>query len=166
MNTVNSRRANVLRRLQAETLLLGLVSAVALTAGTSARATAGAPPPSPLYVTMEELDWRPMNPAEPDGPQMVVLWGDPSTGAYGAFQRYPAGSASPLHSFSTDQKIVMVQGTTLHWTEAESFEAAKRKPLGAFMLMPAGVKHYAACAEDEDCVVFVTQDGPFDFKAE
>ncbi len=81
-----------------------------------------------------------------------------------ARQRYPAGSASPLHSFSTDQRIVMIQGTTVHWTETDAFEDAKRKPRGGYMIMPAGVKHYAACeAGEDDCIVFVTQDGPFDF---
>ncbi len=95
---------------------------------------------------------------------MAVLWGDPATGAYGAYQQYPAGSASPLHSFSTDQRIVMIQGATLHWTEEETIEDAMRKPIGAYMIMPAGVEHYAACeADGNDCIVFVAQDGPFDF---
>jgi len=32
------------------------------------------------------------------------------------------------------------------------------------MIMPAGMKHYAACeAGRDDCIVLVTQDGPFDF---
>lgn len=31
------------------------------------------------------------------------------------------------------------------------------------MVMPAGIDHVSAAAPGEDCLEFITQDGPFDF---
>ncbi len=67
--------------------VLGALGATALVgnavAQTSEPATAAAQP-SAVYMTMEEIDWRPLNPSNPDGPTMSVLWGDPTQGPYGA----------------------------------------------------------------------------------
>lgn len=110
-----------------------------------------------------ELDWRPVDPSNPGSPQMAALWGDPTTGPYGALLREPAGFESPMHSHSSDERVIVIQGTSIHWAQAESRDTAQRIGPGAYMLMPAGVNHISAGDPDQECIELITQDGRFDF---
>jgi quercetin dioxygenase-like cupin family protein len=95
---------------------------------------------------------------------MAVLWGDPTTGPYGALLRFSAGFKSPMHSHSLDEYTVTVQGTVLHWMETESEATAKPMPPGSYSLIKGNVNHVSACAPGgQECIDFLTQRGPFDF---
>ncbi len=109
------------------------------------------------------LRWHLVDPMSPDGPRMAALWGDPGTSAYGALLRVPGGFESPLHRHSRDEQVVMLSGTSIHWTEAGSRDTAQRLTAGDYLLMPAGVNHVSAAAEGEDVLELIAQDGPFDF---
>ena len=41
----------------------------------------------------------------------ATAWGDPSKGPHGAFHKFPAGFATPLHTHSSDLRIVVISGT-------------------------------------------------------
>lgn len=117
---------------------------------------------SPATFTVD-LDWRSVEPTNPTSPQMAALWGDPKTGPYGALLRVPAGFESPIHHHSRDERVVMILGTSLHWTADGSRDWAPAMTSGDSMVMPAGIDHVSAAAPGEDCLEFITQDGPFDF---
>ncbi len=110
-----------------------------------------------------DLDWRPLDPGNPSGPQMAALWGDPTSGPYGALLRVPAGFQSPMHRHSSDERVVVITGASIHWVEGEDPDDAPTMRAGDYMLMPAGVNYVSAAAGDEECVEFITQDGRFDF---
>jgi hypothetical protein len=72
----------------------------------------------------EELQWRPVDPHNPSGPQMAALWGHPTSGPYGALLRVPAGFESPMHRHSSDERVVVLQGASVHWVQGEDPAAA------------------------------------------
>lgn len=115
-------------------------------------------------VRLADVEWQPLEPGTPEGTQIAALWGDPMTGPYGALLRVPAGFESPMHTHSSDERVVVLKGSSIHWTEHESRDTAPRVAAGDHMMMPAGVKHVSAATPDEDCVEFITQDGRFDFQ--
>ncbi|MGH2466727.1 MAG: cupin domain-containing protein [Candidatus Limnocylindrales bacterium] len=112
---------------------------------------------------LADADWRPVDPTNPSGPQMAALWGDPTSGPYGALLRVPAGFASPLHRHSRDERVVMISGMSIHWTQDQRPETAPQVSAADFLVMPAGVDHVSAAGPDEDALEFITQDGAFDF---
>jgi len=120
-------------------------------------------PPTALYQTMAEHQWRLLDPRNPSGPRIAILWENSADGSYGALLRFPAGFRSPMHSHSADEYTVTFQGTAIHWSEMESEATAKRMTPGSFTLIRGGVSHVSSCAEGEECIAFLTQSAPFDF---
>jgi hypothetical protein len=121
--------------------------------------------PGDVTKLIPELEWHPVDPANPRSPLIAALWGDPVSGPYGALLRVPAGFESPLHRHSADERVVVISGSSVHWTENGSRETAKVLRTGDFMMMPAAVNHVSAAASDtEDCLEFITMDGKFDFE--
>lgn len=110
-----------------------------------------------------DLDWDLVDPGNPAGPQMTALWGDPRIGPYGALLRVPAGFESPVHRHTHDERVIVISGASIHWIEGADRQGATTVRAGDFVLMPGGVNHVSAAAPGEDCLEFVTQDGPFDF---
>lgn len=108
------------------------------------------------------LPW-PVDPHNPSGPQMAALWGDPRRGPYGALLRVPAGFQSPMHRHAHDERVVVIQGASIHWVQGEDRAAAPTMRAGDVLLMPAGVNHVSAATADQDCLELITQDGKFDF---
>ncbi len=76
----------------------------------------------------------------------------------------PAGFASPMHRHSNEERVVVLSGASMHWTEHESREGAPVVMMGDFLIMPAGVNHISAATDEGECVEFITMDGPFDFE--
>jgi hypothetical protein len=107
--------------------------------------------------------WYPLDPSNPGGVQMATLWGDPMSGPFGALLNVPAGFESPMHRHSNDERVVVVRGASVHWTEGETRETAQPATAGDFLIMPSGVNHVSAATDEEDCLEFITMDGKFDF---
>jgi anti-sigma factor ChrR (cupin superfamily) len=123
----------------------------------------GADPAGAITVHLGSQRWYPLDPGNPGGVQMASLWGDPMAGPFGALLKVPAGFESPMHRHSNDERVVVVRGTSIHWTQGEFRETAERMTTGDFLIMPSGVNHVSAAADEEDCLEFITMDGKFDF---
>jgi quercetin dioxygenase-like cupin family protein len=93
------------------------------------------------------------------GVTRAVLWGDPDKGAYGALQKFPAGTKFPLHYHSNPVKIIVISGTWLYTPEGGSEN--KLGP-GSYLWHDAKDKHMSGAAEGSDCEVFIEQSGKFD----
>lgn len=112
---------------------------------------------------LADLAWWSVDPTIPNSPQMGALWSDPTSGPYGALMRVPAGFESPMHRHSRNERVIMISGTSIHWTEDESHDGAPETTAGDSMVMPAEINHVSAAAPGEDCIEFISQDRPFDF---
>src|SRR5438552_13804852 len=149
-------------------LSTALVSAAAVTALAAAEARPAAAKSSgmmskmgrkPVMMTPDQLKWVP-NPGPPEV-KMATVWGDSSKGPHGAFHKFPAGFTSPLHTHSSDLRIVVISGTMA--VAGEDGKETKLPP-GSYFFEPNTWKHVTKCEARSECVAFVTANGKFDLK--
>ena len=110
-------------------------------------------------MTANELKWSEV--PGTGGVMSAPLWGDMSKGAYGAMFKFPAGKAMPLHTHSSDYKLVVVSGTFLY---GAGEEPQKKYGPGSFLTTGKDVKHTSGCEASGPCVFFMEQPGKFDMK--
>jgi quercetin dioxygenase-like cupin family protein len=146
-------------RIALAALICLAVPATALHA--AAAKAGGAKPAAKKAVTMtpDELKWVP-NPGTP-GVMTATAWGDPDKGPHGAFQKFPAGWVAPLHTHSSDLRVVVISGTM-----AMAGEDGKetKLPAGSYFYQPNTYKHVTKCEAGSECVAFVMAAGKFDIK--
>jgi len=107
-----------------------------------------------------DLKFEPLAGAPP-GPTLAKLWGDPTKGAYGAIEKFPAGFSAPLHTHPATHKIVIISGT---WIHGEPGKADARLGPGSYLFQPANQKHTTACDAASECVFFIESNGKFGIK--
>ena len=132
-------------------ILLGL----ATTAGVLHAADAG----KPVTMTPDQVKWVP-NPAA-TGVMMATAWGDPTKGAFGAFNKFAAGFTAPLHTHSANLRIVVISGT-MAMAGADGKET--KFPPGSFYTQPNTYPHVTKCLSGSDCLTYVEADGKWDLK--
>lgn len=108
-----------------------------------------------------DAKYQPLDPADPGGVQMAVLWGDPKKGPSGVFIKVKRGP-EPLHYHTINYEAVLVQGSWKHWDRSQTEQDAKTLSPGDAWFQPARGVHADLCLSDE-CVVFVAFAGKFDF---
>jgi quercetin dioxygenase-like cupin family protein len=90
---------------------------------------------------------------------IAVLSGNPKTGAYEAFMKFPAGIEIPLHWHTFSNTGVGVSGTLIIGEEG-------RPPIelgpGGWGFIPGRVKHTTTCKGGSDCVIYARQPGKDD----
>ena len=117
---------------------------------------------APVFLPAADLKWTDLDPAGAPGVKIVDLWGDHRTGAFGAFIRFPAGFAAPLHTHTNAMKVVILSGTFIH---APNGKPEIRLGTGSYMMQPGGdYQHTTRCDAAADCVFFVESNGAFDLK--
>jgi len=145
-----------------------LVSVAAVTALVAAEAKPAAAKSSGMMskmgrkgvqVTPDQMKWIP-NPGAPEV-MMAVAWGDPSKGPHGAFHKFPAGFAAPLHTHSSDLRAVVISGTMVQ--AGEDGKEVKLPP-GSYFFQPNTWKHTTKCEAGSECLIFATVNGKFDLK--
>ena len=97
----------------------------------------------------------------PPGVTNVDLWGDHTKGAYGALAKFPAGTTAPLHTHTSDMRIVVVSGTLVHGPEGKP--EVKLGP-GSYLMQSGGYRHTTTCDKASECVFFIEAGGKFDIK--
>lgn len=96
----------------------------------------------------------------PPGVKIADLWGDHTTGAHGSIHKFPAGFSAPLHTHTSDMRIVVISGTFIHTPEGKP---AVRLGPGSYLMQPGGTyRHMSGCAAGAECVFFGESDGKFD----
>jgi anti-sigma factor ChrR (cupin superfamily) len=125
----------------------------------------GAPKSAASRLVVEsasDLKWADLDPKGAPGVKIADVWGDHSKGAFGAFLKFPAGFAAPLHTHTNDFKIVVVSGTIIQGPEGKP---EFRLGPGSYFMQPGGnYKHTTACDKASDCVFFTQSTGKFDIK--
>jgi hypothetical protein len=121
-----------------------------------------AAPGQPIFMSADSVKWTDLDPAGAPGVKIADLWGDHTTGAFGAFLKLPAGFAVPLHTHTNDMRVVFLSGTYL---QAPEGKPEVRLGPGSYMMQPGGnYRHTTSCDKNADCVLFVESNGPFDLK--
>jgi quercetin dioxygenase-like cupin family protein len=108
--------------------------------------------------------FAPMDPSNPKGPSLSVVFGDPKTGPVGFIIEVPAGGVSPIHSHTASYHAVVLDGAPYHWLPHEK-DNADGFGNGTYWMQPGGYNHGDRCNSDTPCHAFVYFDGPLDFKA-
>ena len=94
---------------------------------------------------------------------LTVAWmsGDPTkAGPWTVRLKAPAGAKFPVH-YHNDTEMVTVISGTFAAAIGDKFDASKLMdlPAGSFVVIPAGIKHYAMAKTD--CVVQLSGSKPF-----
>ena len=87
---------------------------------------------------------------------IAVLSGNPKTGAYEAFIKFPAGMDIPLHWHTFTNTAVGVSGTLVVTAEGQD---AKELSAGSWGTVPGRLRHTTRCKEGADCVMYARQPG-------
>ena len=98
-----------------------------------------------IVLNPADLKWGDAPPGLPAGAKLAVLAGDPNKkGLFTVRLQTPAGYKVPPHTHPTAEHITVISGTFDIGT-GDEFDEATGKELGAggYMVMPAGMKHYA-----------------------
>lgn len=113
-----------------------------------------------LIVPFAEEMLVPVNPANPAGPAIGVLRGDPQTGASDMLMRLPKGPI-PMHAHTHDYALMVIEGQIQHWGLEGSQDSAELLGPGSYWFQPRGVAHAHNCVS-EFCLVSVHWSGPQD----
>jgi quercetin dioxygenase-like cupin family protein len=108
-----------------------------------------------------DLKWGAAPPALPAGAKVAVLSGDPGkAGPFTIRLEMPAGYKIPAHTHPTDERVTVISGTS-QFGMGPKFDDASAHDLaaGGFVIMPAGMQHFAGTKAG--CVVQVESTGPF-----
>lgn len=108
-------------------------------------------------------DFQPLYPDRPEGPNLVILEGDPKSGPSLTLFRYGrdyTGSGN-LHFHTHDYRLWLIEGVLKHWDEDGREATATRLEPGAYVYQPANLLHAANCLTDR-CIAYVAFDGPIE----
>jgi quercetin dioxygenase-like cupin family protein len=111
----------------------------------------------PVMWAAENIKWEKMKGAPP-GVMTAMLWGDQTKGAYGALTKFPPNHKNPLHTHSSDLKVIVLSGTFVGGPEGGP---EKTYGPGSYMLVPGGWKHTSGAGAG-GCTLFQEQSGKFD----
>ncbi len=145
-------------------LVLSLAAVAAQKKDASRKSTESATSEQHVVLNPADLKWGDAPPALPAGAKMAVLAGDPNKkGLFTVRLQTPAGYKVPPHTHPTSEHITVISGTFYIGT-GDKFDEVAGKELGAggYMVMPAGMKHYAWTPAE--AIIQVHSMGPFVIK--
>lgn len=128
----------------------GALSAVAALGVAHSADSAGPMHVDPMTATYKELI---------PGSWQSVVWGDPATGAHGAYTKFAPDFATGLHTHTNDLRIVVVKGAYIYKPEQGD---AIRVTAGQYLLLPGGVRHSTGSDPTEETIFYQEADGKFD----
>ena len=114
---------------------------------------------SPLTVSFADMKWTDL--PEVKGTQFAPLSGDPKTGEFTQMRKIPAGTDNPLHTHSSEIKMVVISGVL--YTGPDLASARDFGP-GSVIVLPANWVHVSGCRAGSDCVFYQEGKGKFDYK--
>jgi anti-sigma factor ChrR (cupin superfamily) len=140
-----------------------VLAAAVLAQGAGEAKAKGAPKAkagAPVVMPTGDLKWTDLDPTGAPGVKIADLWGDHTKGAFGAFTKFPAGFAAPLHTHTNAYKIVVVSGT---FVQAPEGKPEFRLGPGSYLMQPGGnYRHTTSCDKASECVFFIQSTGKFD----
>ena len=89
-------------------------------------------------------------------------YGDSSRGAHGTFLKMPGGFASPVHTHTSDEWGVIIAGV---FANGKPGSQDILLPAGSYFFQKAGETHISKCVSENECIIFLSQGGKYDFIA-
>jgi hypothetical protein len=108
----------------------------------------------------ETVRFEPLDMRRPDGPQIAVLWGDPSSGPSAMFLKIARGVGAP-HLHTSDYHLLVVEGVMQHWGPDQAEADAPQLRAGSYWFQRGNQVHTDACVTDQ-CIMFVQWSGKRD----
>jgi mannose-6-phosphate isomerase-like protein (cupin superfamily) len=93
------------------------------------------------------------------GASASLLWGDMDKGPYGAFTKFVPGASFPLHTHSSEIRIVVLKGAYVYKPEKGQ---EVRVTVGQFLSIPGGDRHVSGADAKEGAVFYQASPGKFD----
>ncbi len=90
----------------------------------------------------------------------AAAYGDSSRSAHGTFLRLPGSFASPVHSHTSDEWGVIVAGVAANGKPGSQDILL---PVGSYFFQKAGEAHITKCVSENECIIFLSQPGKYDF---
>jgi mannose-6-phosphate isomerase-like protein (cupin superfamily) len=88
-----------------------------------------------------------------------VVWGDMDKGPHGSFTKFVPGASFPLHTHTSDMRIVVLKGAYVYKPENGP---EVRVSAGHYLFIPGGDRHVSGGDAKEGALFYQTSDGKFD----
>jgi Domain of unknown function (DUF4437) len=113
-----------------------------------------------VVVRREDARFVPLDPSQPGGAEVAVLWGDPAEGPSSMLMRMKK-TAGRLHYHTSGYDLVLLEGQMRPWAERE--QEAEVPPLGpgSYWHQPGLQPHGDSCLTEE-CLMFIKWEGKRD----
>lgn len=110
-----------------------------------------------------DREFRPLRAWLPEGPQIVVLEGDPDSGPSLTLFRFEPDytGSGRLHTHTHDYRLWVIEGALKHWGADGSEDTASILGPGSYVHQPGEQLHAANCVA-ERCTAYVLFDGPIE----
>lgn len=92
------------------------------------------------------------------GVTQSVIWGDPKSGAFGAYTKFSPGFDGGMHTHTNDQWLVVLKGAYLYRDAAGD----KRFGPGEFVRISGGHPHWSGGDAKEGALFYQESSGSFD----
>ena len=112
---------------------------------------------APVFVESSKAEFKQIVP----GVKKRVLWGNHDAGPYGAFTKFDPGLTNPLHTHSSEVRIVVLQGAYIYRPQGGK---EQRVGPGSYISIPAGDVHVSAADAKEGALFYEESPGKFDLK--
>ena len=149
-----------MRRIHALALVAIAASFATITVGARADTSMMTSGMKPVIFTPSTVKWE-AGTGEFKGLTVAWMSGDPTkTGPWTVRLKAPAGAKFPVH-YHNDTEVVTVISGTFAAAIGDKFDASKLMdlPAGSYVVIPAGMKHYAMAKTD--CIVQLSGTKPF-----
>jgi quercetin dioxygenase-like cupin family protein len=113
-----------------------------------------------VAVPKEDVQWE-NAPGLVTGMQTSIQWGNPTTGAYQALIKFPAGAVVQPHFHKIDEFATVASGSVI-FGSGDTIDESKGVEVsaGGYVTIPGGTAHWARCVKDAVIVRFAP--GPRD----
>ena len=111
----------------------------------------------PVFVESEKAEFKEVVP----GVKKKILWGKDDAGPYGAFTKFDPGLTNPLHSHTSEVRIVVLQGAYVYKPQNGN---ERRVGAGSYISIPGGDVHVSMADPKEGALFYEESPGKFDLK--
>ena len=108
-----------------------------------------------MHLDSATATYKEMSPGASGAP----VWGDMDKGPFGAFTKFVPAASFPLHTHSSDIRIVVLKGAYVYKPENGP---EVRVTAGQYLFIPAGDRHATGTDAKEGAIFYMSSPGKFD----